>query len=135
MNEPNSLWKKKVDGKEFVRIRPTTVITRLTLIFWLVTSLFTSCYPVKPIHGVYYLKFAELSMIGSRLTLNSDSSFEYVTGGDMMYDSATGHYTVIKNKIYIFFNQEAKRDLKLYYSFDTLPVRTIRHSGYTIRFK
>lgn len=65
----------------------------LTLsVFLLIT--FISCNSTKDISGTYRSKFAVLGFFGTRVVLNSDSSFTYRIRGDVSYDTAAGQYTI-----------------------------------------
>jgi len=94
-----------------------------------------SCSSSKNISGTYHSKFASLGMFGTTVRLKPESRLQYVFQGDLMYDSATGHYQVYGNKIYVLFDREKKDTNKLYYRFDNMPVKTTIYKGDTIQYK
>jgi len=74
-------------------------------------------------------------MFGTTVRLKADHSMQYVFQGDLMYDSATGHYQVYGNKVYVEFDQELKDTNKLYYRFDIMPQKYAYYPGDTIVYK
>jgi len=52
-----------------------------------------------------------------------------------MYDSITGHYKVLDNKLYLNFDKEPQDTNKLYYRFDGMALKTKVYSGDTIKYK
>ena len=94
-----------------------------------------SCRSTKNIAGTYRNKFSVVRFFGTTIRLTRDSSLQYVFQGDLMYDSATGHYHVFNNRIYINFDKELPDTNKMYYRFDNMPLNTIMYSGDTIKFK
>jgi hypothetical protein len=74
-------------------------------------------------------------MFGTTIRLKPDSTLQYVFQGDLMYDSATGHYHIYDNKVYVSFNRELPDTNKLYYRFDNMPLKTVTYPGVTIQYK
>lgn len=94
-----------------------------------------SCSSTKNIAGTYRNKFAVAGFFGTTIRLMQDSTLQYVFQGDLMYDSITGHYTIVDNELYLNFDKELQDTTKLYYRFDDMPLKTEVHSGDTIKYK
>ena len=94
-----------------------------------------SCSSTKNIEGTYRNKFAVAGFFGTTIRLMRDSSLLYVFQGDLMYDSTTGHYNVLDNKLYIDFDKELPDTTKMYYRFDNMQLKSVVYSGDTIRYK
>src|SRR5450432_4157766 len=60
-------------------------------LFLLLPFISLSCGSSKKISGIYHSKFASLGTFGT-ITLRPDSTIVYVFRGDLLYDSAGGHY-------------------------------------------
>ena len=67
------------------------------------TIVLVSCISTKNFVGTYRSNFAELGFFITRLKLNSDSTFEYKFRGDMIYDTASGHYRVYHRKLILTY--------------------------------
>ncbi|MBS1602295.1 MAG: hypothetical protein JST42_06470 [Bacteroidetes bacterium] len=74
-------------------------------------------------------------MFGTTVRLRSDSTLQYVFQGDLLYDSAAGHYQVRGNKVYVLFDKEVRDTGKLYYRFDNMPLRTATYKGAPVQYK
>ena len=94
-----------------------------------------SCGSTKNIAGTYRNKFAVANFFGTTIRLMSDSSLQYVFQGDLMYDSTTGQYHIIDNKLYIDFDKELPDTNKMYYRFNNMQLKTFVHLGDTIKYK
>ena len=113
-----------------------TLVPNRTAPFCFILSLaLFSCSSSKTITGTYHSKFASLGMFATTVRLKPDSSLQYVFRGDMIYDSATGHYQVYGDKVYILFDKELKDPSKFYHRFDDMPLRTTTYKGDTIQYK
>jgi len=111
---------------------PRTITAVLLLSF---SYVLFSCSSSKNILGTYRNKFATTGFFGTTIRLFNDSSLQYVFQGDMMYDSITGHYKVLDNKLYLNFDKEPQDTNKLYYRFDGMALKTKVYSGDTIKYK
>jgi hypothetical protein len=105
------------------------------LFLHLLSFLLLSCSSPKNVAGTYHSSFPELGMFGTTIRLKSDSTLEYVFQGDLMYDSATGGYKIIGNKIYVLFDKELTDSNNLNHYFDNMPLKTATNSGGTISYK
>ncbi|HEU4554274.1 MAG TPA: hypothetical protein VFS25_15620 [Chitinophaga sp.] len=105
------------------------------IIFILVLCGAFSCRPARNVAGTYRSKFAVYGFFRTTIRLKPDSTLEYVFRGDLMYDSTTGHYKVIGNKVYINLDQQPTDSYHLHYRFDDLPLKRFVHSEDTIRYK
>lgn len=65
---------------------------------------FTSCISKPNISGIYRSNFPTLGFFVTEIRLKSDSSFEYFFHGDMISDTATGHYKVNRRKLILAYN-------------------------------
>jgi len=63
----------------------------LSIVF---TFLLFACNSTRNIFGIYRSKFAVNGFFGTRVKLNSDSTFTYRMSGDMVYDTAAGQFQV-----------------------------------------
>jgi len=75
------------------------------------------------IAGTYRTNFADLGFFATTITLKTDSTLEYVFQGDLIYDSATGHYSIYNQNVYITFDREFPDTNKLYYRFKNVPLK------------
>ena len=64
-------------------------------------AIFYSCSPVKFATGTYRTNFPVQVMFSVRLKLNTDSTFEFVSQGDLSYDSVSGTYRLFHNKVFL----------------------------------
>jgi len=71
------------------------------IILLFTASVFSSCSPAKFSTGTYRTNFPVQVMFSVRLKLNADSTFEYVSQGDLTYDSVTGTYQHFHNKVFL----------------------------------
>jgi len=74
-------------------------------------------------------------MFGTTVRLKTDHSMQYVFQGDLMYDSATGHYKVYGNQVYVEFDKELPDTNKLYYRFDNMPQKYVYYQGDSVPYK
>ncbi len=51
--------------------------------------------------GTYRTNFPVQVMFSVRLKLNADSTFEFVSQGDLTYDSVSGTYQLFHNKVFL----------------------------------
>ena len=94
-----------------------------------------ACHSSRQISGTYHSKFAEVMMFGTTIRLRPDSTLQYVFQGDLIYDSATGHYQVRGNKVFVTFDPELRDSTKLYYRFDNMALHTAMYQGMSISYK
>ncbi len=94
-----------------------------------------SCGSSKPALGVYLSRFAEVGMFGTTVRLKPDQTLEYIFHGDMLYDSATGHYRVCGSKLYVLFDPQPRDMFKLYYRYNDMPLKEAICHGDTISYK
>lgn len=94
-----------------------------------------SCHSAKNLVGTYRSHFAEVGMFGTTVRLKPDSTLEYILQGDLMYDSATGHFHMRGSKIFVLFDPEPTDSRKLYYRYDDMPLRKAVYNGDTIPYK
>ena len=80
-----------------------------------------SCSSTKNISGTYRSNFADLGMFITKLTLKSDSSFEYRFRGDLIFDTATGRYNIENRKLILVYDSRP---------IDTSGLSTIRSMGF-----
>jgi len=111
-----------------------TTATKITIILSCSLLLF-ACQSSQEIVGTYHSKFAEVMMFGTTIRLRPDSTLNYVFQGDLLYDSATGHYQVRGNKVFVNFDPEAHDSTKLNYRYDDMPLRTTVYRGVPISYK
>ena len=64
----------------------------------------TSCSSMKNITGTYRSNFADLGFFVTNIKLKSDSTFEYRFRGDMISDTASGHFKVYRRKLILAYN-------------------------------
>jgi hypothetical protein len=76
-------------------------IMRFTVIFQL-PFLLCSCSSTKNIEGIYRSRFAVSGFFGTKVNLRSDSTFTYRMRGDLVYDTAAGHYQTFNS--YVILN-------------------------------
>jgi hypothetical protein len=74
------------------------------LIFYSVTAL-----GQKNVIGCYRNNFAELGFFGTRISLNTDSTFQYRFAGDLQSDYGSGKYHLIKDTIFLRFDKDSSK--------------------------
>jgi hypothetical protein len=82
-------------------------------IFGLITFCLISCRSTNNIVGTYRSNFAVHGFFGTRINLNTDSTFEYRMRGDMMFDTSNGYYKV-KNNYLVLYHEPFKPDTSEY---------------------
>lgn len=62
-----------------------------------------SCSSTKNINGTYRSNFADLGMFITKVVLKNNSSFEYRFSGDLIFDTATGRFTIEHRKLILIY--------------------------------
>lgn len=121
--------------RHFKLFRQTMPRFLTAIIFLLFLCGIFSCSSTKNIAGTYRNKFAILNFFGTILRLMNDNSLQYVFQGDLMHDSATGHYQVADKKLFVNFDKELQDTNKMYHRFDKMQLKTFEYLGDTIKYK
>jgi len=83
------------------------------LILGLFATSLISCSSTNNVAGTYTSNFAVNGFFGTRINLNTDSTFGYRMRGDMMFDTSNGHYKVDNNYI-VLYHEPYKPDTSEY---------------------
>lgn len=70
----------------------------------------SSCSSVKSIEGKYKSNFADLGFFVNTIELKHNGTFNYNYSGDLINQDLTGTYKVDKNKLYLKFCKEKRRN-------------------------
>ena len=109
--------------------------TSTPVLIILYCCLLFSCNPTKDIAGTYNTIFADLGLIGTTIRLMQDSSLQYISRGDIMYDTAAGPYSVRDHKVYIVFDRQPPDINNFSRVFSNLPLKTAWVSGDIVHYQ
>ena len=79
------------------------------LIFGLFPYCLISCRSTHNVAGTYVSNFAVHGFFGTRINLNTDSTFGYRMRGDMMFDTSNGRYKV-DGRYLVLYHEPFKPD-------------------------
>ena len=92
-----------------------------------------ACNSPRKLEGTYVSKFAELGMFGTSVKLKEGNQFEYRFRGDLMFDTASGSYTVKDEKLYLEFKRK-ENDNPLSLDLSAEPTRYDTVHGVPIKY-
>ena len=92
-------------------------------VFGLIVLFLISCRSTNNIAGTYRSNFAVLGFFGTRINLNTDSSFGFRMRGDMNFDTSKGYYKV-DNKYLALYHEPFKPDTSDYEKYGKEAVLT-----------
>lgn len=75
-----------------------------SFIFWVLGLALLSSCSRKNIAGIYYSNFAMEGFFVTKLMLSSDSTFGYRMHGDLLSDTANGHYSIKQKLLRLKYN-------------------------------
>jgi hypothetical protein len=93
-----------------------------------------SCNSTKNLSGVYRSNFAVAGFFSTLIRFKPNNSLQFVSWGDLRYDSTVGHYKICDNKLYITFKKIDLNAIGTGFNFD-LPVQKALFAKDTIQYQ